>query len=57
MSSSDTAASAVAGSGRFLGFFTVLMILTLNADNGRDLLDELVPFIAAKTAEIQHEIK
>jgi hypothetical protein len=42
------ASQAVSG-GRFLGFFTVLLILTLNADNGKDLLDVLVPHIAAQT--------
>ena len=36
-------------SARGLGFFTVLLILTLNADNGKDLLDVMVPYIEAST--------
>jgi len=35
--------------GRFLGFFTVLLILTLNAGNGKDILDVTVPLIEAYT--------
>lgn len=35
--------------GRFLGFWTVLLILTLNASNGKDLLDVTVPLIEAYT--------
>ena len=35
--------------GRALGFFTVLLILTLNASNGNDLLDVTVKYIEAKT--------
>ena len=37
------------GNGRFLSFFTVLLILTLDASNGKDLLDVLVPYIEAAT--------
>lgn len=48
--------SAVAG-GRLLGFFTVLLILTLNASNGRDLLDTIVPYIDAKTEQLQKGTK
>jgi hypothetical protein len=33
-----------------IGFFSMLMLLTLNADNGRDVLDELVPWVASETA-------
>ena len=34
------------GSGaRVFGFFTVMLILTLDASNGKDLLDVLVPYI------------
>lgn len=37
---------------RFLGFFTVLMILTLNASNGKDLLDVVIPYIEAQTLQV-----
>ena len=40
-----------------VGFFTVLLILTLNASNGRDVLDELVPWIAAQTEATLKETK
>jgi hypothetical protein len=29
----------------FLSFFTVMLILTLDASNGKDLLDVIVPYI------------
>lgn len=32
-----------------IGFFSLLLLLTLNADNGRDVLDALVPWIDAQT--------
>lgn len=35
--------------GRFLGFWTVLLILTLDASNGKDILDVTVPLIEAYT--------
>lgn len=35
-----------------VGFFSLLMLLTLNADNGRDVLDALVPWIDAHTAAL-----
>ncbi len=44
----------VAG-GRVLGFFSLLLLLTLNASNGRDVLDELVPWIAAQTEATLNE--
>ena len=31
------------------GFFTVLLILTLDASNGKDLLDVLVPYVESLT--------
>ncbi len=34
---------------RFFGFFTVLLILTLDASNGKDMLDVLVPYIESLT--------
>lgn len=34
---------------RFLSFFTVLLVLTLDAENGKDILDVLVPFIESLT--------
>lgn len=37
------------GSGRFLGFFTVMLVLTLDASNGKDVLDVLVPYIESLT--------
>lgn len=41
-----------ANGGRFLGFLTVLLILTLNASNGKDLLDVIVPYIEAQTNSV-----
>ncbi len=38
-----------AGSFRFLGFFTVMLVLTLDASNGKDLLDVFVPYIESLT--------
>lgn len=38
-----------ASMGRFLGFWTVLLILTLDASNGKDILDVTVPLIEAYT--------
>lgn len=35
--------------GRFLGFLTVMLILTLNASNGKDMLDVIVPWIESQT--------
>lgn len=40
-----------------LSFFSVWMILTLNADNGKDILDELVPWVAAQTQATLKETK
>jgi len=39
----------------FLGFFSLLLLLTLNASNGNDVLDELVPMMAAQTWAIQNQ--
>ena len=39
----------------FLGFFSLLLLLTLNASNGNDVLDELVPMMAAHTWAIQNQ--
>ncbi len=33
----------------FLSFFTVMLILTLDASNGKDLLDVIVPYIESVT--------
>lgn len=51
---SDTTDKVIENSStsRFLGFFTVMLILTLNASNGKDLLDVMIPYIEAKTLEI-----
>jgi len=38
-----------------IGFFTVLLTLTLNADSGRDMLDALVPWLDAHTAVLNKE--
>ena len=32
-----------------IGFFTVMLILTLDAANGKDILDVLVPYIESLT--------
>ena len=45
---------SVAG-GRFIGFFSLLMLLTLNASNGKDVLDVFVPWIEAQTVETLRE--
>ncbi|MCP3921284.1 MAG: hypothetical protein GY714_01735 [Desulfobacterales bacterium] len=37
------------GSNRFLSFLTVMLILTLDANNGKDMLDVLVPYIESLT--------
>ena len=34
-------------------FWIALMVLTLNADNGKDMLDVLVPYVEAKTAALR----
>ena len=39
---------------RALGFFTVMLILTLDASSGKDLLDVLVPYIEAQTQQLTH---
>jgi hypothetical protein len=41
--------SVMLGGGRLLGFFSLLMLLTLNASNGKDLLDVIVPYVEAQT--------
>ena len=41
--------SSSSGSSRFLSFFTVLLILTLDASNGKDLLDVVIPYIESVT--------
>jgi len=41
---------------RLFGFWTVLLILTLNGDNGRDMLDVGVEYVQALTAQINNEI-
>ena len=38
-----------------LGFFSLLLLLTLNASNGNDVLDELVPFIHAHTQLVERQ--
>ena len=38
---------------RAIGFFTMFMLLTLNGDSGKDLLDVATDYISAKTEEIQ----
>lgn len=48
----DTARSI--SSARFLGFFTVLLLFTLDGDSGRDLCDVLVEYVEAKTAEVRN---
>ena len=40
-----------------VGFFSLMMLLTLNASNGRDVLDELVPWISAQTEATLKETK
>ena len=40
-----------------LGFFTALLILTLNDESGRDVLDTLVPYIDAHTQVLLGSIK
>jgi len=40
---------------RVIGFLSLFMLLTLNGDNGRDLLDVTVEYIEAKTASIREE--
>jgi len=55
MTTSD--ASDTQSGGRFLGFLTVLLILTLNADNGKDVLDVFVPYIQAQTSLVLEEAK
>jgi hypothetical protein len=55
MSIDAGSASAVASGGRVFGFFTVLLILTLNANNGSDLLDVVVPYIQAQTEALASE--
>lgn len=42
--------------GRGLGFFTVLLILTLNAESGKDLLDVTVDYWEAKTNLVREEV-
>lgn len=37
------------GSARVFGFFTVLLILTLDASNGSDLIDVVIPYIESLT--------
>lgn len=41
--------SSGSSSSRFLSFFTVLLILTLDASNGKDLLDVVIPYIESVT--------
>lgn len=41
------------GMGRFLGFWSVMLILTLDASNGKDLLDVLVPYVEALTISLR----
>jgi hypothetical protein len=36
-----------------IGFLSLFMLLTLDAEDGRDVLDVLVPHIAAHTALIE----
>ncbi len=48
MSDQTKEASQSISGARLFGFFTVLLILTLNADNGRDILDVTVQYIQAK---------
>jgi hypothetical protein len=50
MSSGTTTISVSA-----LGFFSVLLILTLNASNGKDVLDVWVPYIEAKTEALTND--
>ena len=38
-----------------LGFFSLFLLLTLNADNGRDVLDALVPMMDAHTQSITNQ--
>lgn len=38
-----------------VSFFTALLILTLNAENGRDILDVTVEYIAATTDKLERE--
>ncbi len=40
-----------------IGFFSLMLVLTLNASNGRDVLDELVPWISAQTEATLKETK
>jgi hypothetical protein len=40
--------TSVVGGGRLLGFFSLLLLLTLNADNGNDLLDATVDWVQSK---------
>lgn len=35
-----------------IGFFTIFLVLTLNSNKGVDLLDTLVPYVQAHTAEV-----
>ena len=45
----STDKQSVATGGRLLGFFTVLLILTLDASNGKDLIDVIVPYVESLT--------